>query len=264
MRSCSRQHGRCLLALGGILSLASLWPVSRLTAQEPKPADRGREVHLLYPPDGARVGVGAVPILLVAPADLSQPALLLDGKPLKAERLPFGRTWAGRKLKAAAPPPATSGTPTSKPRTINPTAQALWVAAAPLTAGPHRLQAGASQARLVASPDARDPKAPDGPNLLRVHQPLTAGPIGRTCDKCHEREEGAAGQAKALGLARTPKACAPCHPEDQVALVHRHVVGPLSRCGTCHDAHASLRPSLLVDAKEKLCTRCHEAGHFKS
>jgi predicted CXXCH cytochrome family protein len=79
----------------------------------------------------------------------------------------------------------------------------------------------------------------------------------KACLDCHKR----AGDT--LSAARTPSTCHTCHAEDDLPVIHRHVMDPFARCQTCHDPHGGDRPHMLKDAREKLCIRCHEAGHSK-
>lgn len=201
-------------------------------------ADAPQGVRILYPAGRSACEAGPLRVVVATPLGTSRLAATLDGKPVALQRLTFADTWVlPGKLKATAE------------RVGDRSAAALWVAQLDLKPGRHTLAAGGQKVQVCAG------KAPAGWASAYAHKPAGTGKTD--CAGCHEME------GAALGAARTPKACASCHDEASVQLIHKHVAEPLARCAMCHDPHGAARPKLLVDAKEKLCSKCHESGHSK-
>lgn len=199
------------------------------------------DVLILYPADRS-VHRGPVQIIVAAPATARAVRATLNGKPLLLRRLPFDPEWVT--------PGAIEGTA----RILGDRQQrTLWVGS---VSKPGRHVVSAGSAASVSFLLTRSP-APPHFAAAYTHPPLPVPPGRSACVACHSIVKGR------LGAAATPQSCSPCHSEVAVQLVHRHVAQPLARCGMCHDPHGAPLGKLLVDAREKLCIRCHSAGHSK-
>jgi len=218
-----------------VLALALLPLLPALSAL----ADSGSGVRILYPPSRSALPDGPVRMIVAAPLSLRLSGTL-DGRPLTLSRLAFADTWQtpGR-LKVTD---ALIG---------DRSAAALWVASISLAPGNHTVVVGGQRLELCRPKG----QAPAGWTDFYAHRLTTNAKLD--CSGCHEITDGA------LGSAHTPDACAGCHDEGSVQLIHRHVSEPLGNCAMCHDPHGTSRPKMLQDTKEKLCSRCHEAGHSK-
>ena len=210
-------------------------------AQGAKPTDA---VRILYPASRT-VHVGPVSLIAATPIATKKLPATLDGKPISLRRLTFSDTWQMTGLLKSTDALVGDRTTT-----------ALWAAELTMTPGPHIAVIGGKRIELRG---AKDSKAiiPAGYTITYAHKALTLRDGKIDCGSCHERT------GDTLGEVRTPKVCAPCHDETSVQLIHSHVPQPLNNCAMCHDPHGSPRPKLLLDAKAKLCSKCHSAGHIK-
>jgi predicted CXXCH cytochrome family protein len=203
--------------------------------------------RLLYPPTRSLLS-RPVRLILATAKDAPAPAVTLDGNGLALERLTFADTWRmPGKLKATA---ALVG---------DRAATALWAATLDLKPGGHAVVVGEQRLDLwrVGGEAPSTGEAPKDYSRLHSHAPVGEAAPKLDCGGCHELKDGV------IGPVPTPQACADCHDESQVQLIHRHVSEPLARCAQCHDPHGTGRPKMLVDAKQVLCSKCHEAGHSK-
>lgn len=205
--------------------------------------DASNGVRVLYPLPGSSCR-GAVRVIAVAPNAQTILTASLDGVKLNLTRKQFSETWqlAG-KLKRAAELVG------SRQKT------SIWTVPLNLTSGTHVLTVGTEKLTIfggVAPASAGKYSAP-----LYSHKRLAVDSSGLDCGGCHELIDGR------LGEVHTPTACATCHDDTSVQLIHSHVPQHLSRCAQCHDPHGAPYPHLLVDVKKRLCARCHDAGHIK-
>jgi predicted CXXCH cytochrome family protein len=226
-----------LTVLGTAISFSLL-----IAAANSPTADRG--IRILYPsPNSAHVGL--IRIIIAADKSMASIPATLDEQPLSLKRMDFDESWQlpGR-LKA------TSQAIGNRAET------AIWTAGVALTTGTHRLMAGGQSVDIRAEKN-RAAKMTEGLSRCWDHIMLVSQGSPTDCDACHEVN------GTRLGTASTPKVCSPCHSETNVQLIHGHVPGPLSKCAQCHDPHGASRSKLLVDTKEKLCSKCHSAGHFR-
>ena len=221
-------------------------------------ADAPANVGVLYPPDGSVTQSPLLLVMAIARSSDPQPRLTLDGKPLEVERVTFAPAWAFRDARLSATTrPAESHSPAATALLKDKSDKVLLLASAKLSPGPHVIAAGTSQIKISYAP-ALDPKTP---TLFHLHQPIKDATEAVACDKCHTMTKD--DSTRTLGLAMTPRSCQTCHEEVDLQLAHRHVLDSLNKCATCHDAHGSPRPKLLVNTQEILCTQCHESGHSK-
>ncbi len=195
---------------------------------------------LLYP-SGKTSHSGPIEIIVAGPSGGARPDVRLNGRPVRLERLRFAEDWVT--------PGAISQTAS---RLGDRHASDLWIGKAVVRAGRGALTVGKETVSLYGGK-----ASPPGWQPYRRHPQVPARKEGSTCSGCHEMKAGD------LGRASTPTSCSPCHSEVSVQTIHKHVAPPLARCAMCHDPHGSVRANLLTDAKEKLCTRCHAAGHSK-
>jgi predicted CXXCH cytochrome family protein len=195
---------------------------------------------VLYPPGRISVS-GSVPIMVAGPRGGAAPVVKLDGRPVKLKRIGFADDWV------------TPGLLTATARRVGERqTAALWYAEATVKPGRRTLTAaGSSRALHVGA------GAPKNWPVFHRHQPIAQKERSVSCSACHTWSGGA------LGRATMPDACAPCHPDTRVQAIHKHITPPLARCAMCHDPHGAVRAALLTDTKERLCSRCHAAGHSK-
>ena len=131
-----------------------------------------------------------------------------------------------------------------------------WTCELTIGPGTHVVRNGRQELlriRRVEGGALRD--TPEWP-LLRPHV-VGSGQRLEPCAACHSTG------SPLLGIARTPESCHQCHAEVQLPEIHRHVMDPLRRCASCHDPHGAARVGLLREPRDRLCVRCHEAGHSR-
>ncbi len=200
------------------------------------------DLKIIYP---SNLSVHAAPavVIIAAPTSVRKVTATVDGKPLPLRHMTFDPDWV---------------TPTAiealERRIGDRQGKALWVGR---VAGPgrHVIAVNGSGTKKVMVATTR---APAPWKRAYTHPAVRSAGDALGCAGCHKSAAGGA-----LGAARTPNVCAPCHTEADVQLAHKHVAQPLARCGMCHDPHGAARERLLVEPKEKLCIRCHSAGHSK-
>ena len=245
-----------LLASAATLALAILFRTPTHAADAPA------NVGVLYPPDDSVTQSELLLVMAIARSSDPQPRLTLDGKPLEVERVTFAPAWAFRDARLSATTrPAESHSLAATALLKDKSDKVLLLASAKLSPGPHVIAAGTSQARIFCSQTADQSDAPKGSFLFHLHQPIKDATEALACDQCHTMTKD--DSTRTLGLAMTPRSCQTCHEEVDLQLAHRHVLDSLNKCATCHDAHGSPRPKLLVNTQEILCTQCHESGHSK-
>lgn len=233
-RQVSRMAAGAVTALSLLLLLAA-------GAQTPDPA---KGVRILYPaPRSAHSS--PVRLMIATEKSATTPAVKLDGKPVPMTKMTFAETWAiPSKLKRTAA------------RVRDRAACVLWVAQITLAPGQHVVAAGDQKLPLLGVKNSSTPLAA-GWTRASAHRLLPSGGHKQDCAACHELTDDA------LGSVATPNVCAPCHDETSVQLIHNHIPQPLAKCAMCHDPHGAALPKLLVDTKQKLCTKCHASGHFR-
>ncbi len=205
--------------------------------------DATNGVRILYPLPGSSC-LGAVRVIAATPNTQSSLTAALDGVRINLIRTQFSETWqlAG-KLKRAT-------------ELVGSRQKAsIWTVPLNLAPGRHVLTVGT--AKLTIFGGAAPASAAKYSAPLYSHKRLAVDSSGLDCGGCHELIDGR------LGEVRTPSACATCHDDTSVQLIHSHVPQHLSRCAQCHDPHGAPYPHLLVDIKKRLCARCHDAGHIK-
>lgn len=218
-------------------------------------------MRLLYPFDSTVLLTDAVQVIAIAKSLKSDLAITLDGQPMKLDRMQFSDSWLPRNRQALSPLPgksnrASAGTTYPAPGKSE---EVVLLANATLAPGKHTIEADGLKALLFRStvPDHHD--APVNWQVFRSHPAPAKSAKTMSCQSCHKMQS--AQSDFLLGRAKTPDACQACHRLVDLRLIHAHVMDPLSDCSLCHDPHGTTWPSLLVDRKEKLCTKCHEAGH---
>lgn len=213
-----------------------------------------RDLAVLYPPDKAVVRTGSVRLVLLTPLKRKAPVVTLEGKPVKLTRVLFGEEWMTRTIRRG-------DGPADRPPLLDARADAaLWAAMIPLKPGRSALAIDGAKRSIFRSARADGRDAPAKWVAYSPHLALSGGTDAR-CNTCHVQtvKDGTA----VLGGVQTPEACHACHADADLQLKHKHIMDILSRCWTCHDPHGSSHPKLLVDAKDTLCSRCHEKGHSK-
>lgn len=230
---------RSLVASWAVLVLATV--VLAAVAQAPS-SNPASGVRVLYPANRT-VHVRPTRVIVATPLTAAKPIATLDGKPFVLHRMTFADSWlAPGKLKATAE--------LVGDRSVT----ALWASSVRLAPGPHVLMVAGKRLDLRGATGT----VPAGWTTALEHSPVGAAAGKLDCGGCHEMT------GAVVGTVPTPKACATCHDDAAVQLIHRHITEPLARCAMCHDPHGSARPKLLTDAKEKLCSKCHAVGHSKS
>lgn len=121
-----------------------------------------------------------------------------------------------------------------------------------LSPGKHVITLGEGELTFFVS--GRGVEAPPDWPTVRPHPPI--GGDWKQCKFCHEVEDR--GGRKKRGPFMGYKACYYCHSETDFGAIHSHVEEPLNACESCHDLHASSRPSLLRAPARELCTECHD------
>lgn len=196
--------------------------------------------RLLYPP-ARSVQKNLFDVIVAAPRGSPPPKVMLGTGQVRLTRLRFSESWVSPGLLTA-----TSDRIGDRERAE------LWIGAARASPGAQRLRLGDQTVALHVGP-----KPPKGWPVASVHPPVAAPKGELRCAGCHAMGPGV------LGAAPPDRSCGKCHDEIAVQTIHKHVAPPLARCAMCHDPHGALRPKLLTDAREKLCTRCHAGGHSK-
>lgn len=210
---------------------------------------------LLYPPADAVLTNDTVQILGVMLTGQTNPTLSLDGQPIETERYTFARNWPKKYL------PATNQPPSAVARLLDDKAKvSLALASSTLSPGAHLLVFAGVTNRLVRLPPGPAGEASKKGAIFRPHPSPNDPAKPVACATCHEVDQA----ASRLGRARMPDSCIGCHTPVDLRLIHSHVMEPLAKCTLCHDPHGSARASLLRDDKARLCTQCHEAGHFRN
>jgi len=223
------------------------------TAGEPS------STRVLYPPAGAIVTSSPALVVIVGPDSPQPPAFTLDGEALRVERLPFAEGWSTVPAKIDVPV-GSDALPLRSPLLEAKAGKTLWTAAEILADGDHEI---ALEGVTLATFSSRAPSDVDAATseqpVLRVHGSPTSRTEALDCVQCHEA--GAPGDSPVLGVAPVPATCHSCHAEVDLSVAHEHVMEFLAKCQTCHDPHASTRPRLLIDTRERVCALCHEYGH---
>ena len=96
--------------------------------------------------------------------------------------------------------------------------------------------------------------------LSRIsHMPLREGKM--TCTSCHN-PHGTLTPTLLKGNS-TNETCYSCHAEKRGPFLWTHP--PVQEnCANCHEPHGSNHENMLRIAKERVCQRCHQAGHPSS
>lgn len=126
----------------------------------------------------------------------------------------------------------------------------VYMARVTLEPGSHTLAVGGQKLDVfVGNGSEVDPA-----EVLRSHPPT--GGTWKTCGRCHQvANEG--GQLVLRGFSGAD-ACRMCHVSEDIVTLHAHPEDPLEECQSCHDMHASKRPSLLKAPARELCLECHD------
>lgn len=200
----------------------------------------GDAYRVLYPPDRS-VNRSTFEVIIAAPQGTAAPKLVLGSSTVKLTRLRFDPSWIAPGLLTAAAD------------RIGDRSQAeLWTGTATARAGRNTLKVGAQTLAIHVGP-----RPPQGWPAVSVHPPIPVEKGQSRCSGCHAMRTGV------LGPAPSDRACGRCHDEIAVQAIHKHVAPPLARCAMCHDPHGAIRPKLLTDTKERLCSKCHSGGHSK-
>jgi len=93
----------------------------------------------------------------------------------------------------------------------------------------------------------------------RSHHPVAEGQL--ECASCHD-PHGSSGE-KLIRAASVNDMCYSCHQEKRGPFLWEH--SPVREdCLTCHKAHGSNQPSLLVSRTTQLCQSCHQQGRHQT
>lgn len=208
------------------LAGAGAFAALTVAAQTAGPAESA--LRLISPPDRSILSAESVSLIISGEKSSKPPNLTVNGRALAVEQLSLA--VPGNQL--AAP---------------------VWLSTVKLSLGKNVIRADGMPLCTLnrAAPGAA--AVPNSGTRFRIHPPTRA----KGCVDCHRRA------GTVLSTARTPSICHTCHQEDDLPVIHRHVMDPFARCQTCHDPHGGSRKALLRDTRGNLCIRCHEAGHYK-
>lgn len=216
-------------------------------------------VRMLYPPDQCVLLSDTLQIMAVGEDASDSLTVTVDGRPLDVRRLELGWTAAEgpQRNQSRSKPLATSSERISEPLTRQvDVGLPVFVAAASLKGGEHRISVGSRRLRLLVRPPDDEADAPPDRPVFRLHPPAESPGRPVACSACHKSPENP--DAPVLGEPQTPDACFSCHSPDDFELTHTHRVEALSACQMCHDPHGGTQAALLKDEPKVLCSTCHE------
>lgn len=84
--------------------------------------------------------------------------------------------------------------------------------------------------------------------------PVMAGQV--SCVDCHDVHSGEAIKGTRASLESMNESCAKCHSAQKGPFVFEHG-GVKEGCTSCHNAHGSVNPKMLVARDANLCLQCH-------
>jgi len=89
---------------------------------------------------------------------------------------------------------------------------------------------------------------------LPSHHPVPEGKV--SCSDCHNPHKGSAIPTGGTSLASEQETCAKCHTAQGGPFVFEHEA-VREGCTTCHAAHGSVNPRMLLARNANLCLKCH-------
>jgi predicted CXXCH cytochrome family protein len=217
----------------------------------------------MCPPDKAVVIAERVQLVVVTGLGSASPLITLDGQPINPARIELAEALAmlGNRISASSTNRVQAAGFACAVLLRDKSDKGLLLATLTLKPGAHVLEVAGASTRLFRSMTTNLSDAPKGWLLFHPHPPAHDTSQPMDCQSCHEVRVA---EAKSLlGRAKVPQTCQQCHGEVELRLIHSHIMEPLANCRMCHNPHGTSRPSLLINDQDKLCSQCHEAGHFR-
>lgn len=228
-------------------------PDSRVA--DPSAEDRSTEATspFLWPPSPCVFVGHAAQAALLADGQAPAPTLTLNGRSIRPAEWLLAEDWNDTRRSPARPYSSADSEDDNAVLSRPPlrAGQRVLFWTDDLTAGRQLLEADGWRIDLFVRSKIPDEPPSDWP-IFKPHPPAKQLDAANPCAACHTMKDGR------LGLAPEPQSCWTCHDEPAFEEVHDHPLGPLRRCGMCHEAHGSTAPrGLLKDDRPALCARCH-------
>ncbi|MCF7668493.1 MAG: hypothetical protein K9N48_01810 [Verrucomicrobia bacterium] len=224
-------------------------------AEVPEDEKRDQHIAVLYPHHRSVVTNRVISVLAVNKKPDAKLTAYMDGDPVPFKTIRFSAALADKPVMSFLTSPGAEAR--WAPHLDDKHNTTLVLAELSITPGKHEISIGPATIVITRS----DPgSVKEDSRIFTPHPPVVPEEKTASCGMCHEFKQ--ANDCYTLGAADTNESCKTCHSPVDLRMLHGHVMEPLNDCLMCHDPHGAVHPKLLINTREKLCSQCHESGHF--